>query len=109
MAGNTPEFLKFFQQFEHQGAAGEIDPKVLLQPDSGLYPFDRDKGKTPFLRGATFRGENPLFDHVVDKLSVDAAEPTEIREGAASVFIQDHTLDVDSLLGHIRFPVRREG
>lgn len=93
-AGQTTEFIELFEQVERQGASRQVDPKILLQPDRCLHPFDCDGGEAPFPSRGAFRGDNPFFDHLVDDFGVDAAEPAEVGQGASGFFVQYHAVNI---------------
>jgi hypothetical protein len=107
--GTASQFVDLIQQIQDQGAARQVDAKIVLQPDRGLYPLNGDKGEPPLPRGIPFRTNDPLLDHAVDAFGADPAQPAQIRQGAAGFFIKDHALDIGSLFGHIQIPSSARG
>jgi hypothetical protein len=102
--GEAAQFFQLIEQIEGQGATGQVDAKILLEPDRGPHPFDRQSGKMPFPCGRSLWGDDALFDHLMDHLGTDTAQPAEISKVATGFFVQNHALDVDSLFGHLSDP-----
>ena len=100
MTAEAAQFFQLIEQIKGQGATGQVDSKILLEPDRGPYPFDRKRGEMPFPHGRPLRGDDALFDHLMDHLGIDTAQPAEVGKGAAGFFVQDYALDVESLFGH---------
>ena len=103
------QFLEFLEQVERQGATRKVDAKILLQPDRGLHPLDGHAGEVPFPRTEAFRGDDALLDHLMDDFRGNAAEPAQVGQGAAGVFVQDHALEIGGLFGHISAPFQHAG
>ena len=103
------QFLEFFEKVERQGAARQVDAKIVLQPDRGLHPLDGHAGEVPFPRTEAFRGDDALLDHLMDDFRGNAAEPAQVGQGAAGVFIHDHALEIGGLFGHISAPFQHAG
>lgn len=104
MTAEAAQFFQLIEQIKGQGAAGQVDSKILLEPDRGSHPLDCQRGEMPFPYGRSLGGDDALFDHLMDHLGIDTAQPAEVGQGTAGFFVQDYALDVESLFGHCSGP-----